>query len=110
MKSNSKLCFTVSEKTAKATEESQDILSESHKHYKSRSLHTHQSIVYPTSSPELDIQTASPTPDRASTLITSMPMELKKGCSQQLNSEINKLFWTQSPIQRTLEREPCGIG
>ena len=51
--------FTGSEKTAKVTEESQDALTESYKHYKPRSIHTHQSS-YPTASPEADIQTASP--------------------------------------------------
>ena len=98
------------ENTAKVTEESQDALVESHKHYKSQSIHTHQSSFYPTSSPELGIQTAWSTPDLAKALIIDMPMELKKGYNQQLNSEINGLFWTQSPLQRTLEREPCGIG
>ena len=102
--------FTGSEKTAKVTEESQESLTESYKHYKSRSIHTHQSSVYPTASPEADIQTASSTPDHAKALIISMPMELKKGYNQQLNPEIYGLFWTQSPLQRTLEREPCGIG
>ena len=102
--------FTGSEKTAEVTEKSQNTSTESHKHYKSRSFHTFQSSGYPTSSPELDIQTASPTPDLANALIIDMPMELKKGYNQLLNSEINGLFWTQSPLQRTLEIEPCGIG
>ena len=35
--------FTVSEKTAGVAEESQDTLTESHKHYKSRSTNAHQS-------------------------------------------------------------------
>ena len=74
------------------------------------SIHTHQSRVHPTSSPELDIQTASPTPGRAKALVIPMHIELEKRYNQQINSEINGLFWTQSPIQRTLEREPCGIG
>ena len=102
--------FTGSENTAKVTEESQDALTESYKHYKSRSIHTHQSSVYPTASPEADIQTAPSMSDRAKALIINMPMEQKKGYNQQLNPEIHGLFWTQSPLQRTLEREPCGIG
>ena len=70
----------------------------------------HQSSVYPNASSEADIQTASSMPDHAKALIIDMPMELKKGYNQQLNSKIYGLFWTQSPFQCTLEREPCGIG
>ena len=83
---------------------------ESYKHYKSRSIHTHQSSVYPTALPEADIQTASSMPDLAKALIINMLIELKKGNNQQLNPKIHGLFWTQYPTQRTLEREPCGIG
>ena len=99
--------FTGSEKAAK---ESQDALTEFYKHYKSRSIHTYQSSVYPTASPEADIQTASSMPACVKALIINMPMELKKGYNQQLNSGINELFWAQSPLQRTLGRELCGIG
>ena len=74
--------FNASEKTAKVTEESR----------------------------ELDIQKALSLPDRVKALIMNMPTELKKGFNQQLNPKIHGLFWTQSPLQRTLEREPCGIG
>ena len=102
--------FIGSEKTVKVTEESRDTSTESDKHYKSRSIHTHQSSVYPTASPETDIQTAWSTPELAKALIIDMPMELKKGYNQQLNSEIIGLFWKQYPMQRTLEREPCDIG
>ena len=84
--------FTGSEKTEKVTEESQDALTESYKHYKQRSIQTHQSSVYPTASPEADIQTASFMPDRAKALIINMPMELKKGYNQQLNPKIHGLF------------------
>ena len=73
--------FAVSEKTAEVTEKSQNTSTESHKHYKSRSFHTFQSSVYPTSLPEFDIQNASSMPDRAKALIINMPMELKKGYS-----------------------------
>ena len=87
--------FNGSEKTAKVTEESQDALTESYKHYKSRSIHTHQSSRYPTASPEADIQTPLSMPDRATALIINMPVELKKGYNQQLNLKIHGLFWTQ---------------
>ena len=90
--------FTGSEKTAKVTEESQDALTGSNEHYKSRRILTHQSSVYPTASPETDIQTASSTPDLAKALIIDMHMEVKKGYNQQLNPKIHGLFWTQSPL------------
>ena len=88
-------------------EESQEALTESYQHYKSRSIHTHQSSVY--ASPGADIQTASSMPDHAKPLIINMPMELKKGYKQQLNPGIYGLFWTQSLLQCTLKRKPCGI-